>query len=263
MGWKLKRVKQCAKCPWRKDVNPHEIPNGYSAEKHAALASTIARPGGLSGLFSQELRIMACHETHDAHCVGWLVHQMGPGNNIMLRLRLLDCENLDKVRTVGPQWEGFEQTLPRYGEARQPIALHRRAEAWQGSAWRRAMGCIAQQGIGIALRGKARAERSDAMHGEATDRSAKALPQQSKSTARLGLAASSEGRAKRGSAWLRQRIAWKSCAPRWQSAAEHCQGRARHRAARRWQGEASLRAAKQWQSVAQHGSGWARRSKAQ
>lgn len=63
-SWKLKRTKQCAKCPWRKDVNPRNIPNGYSEEKHRALRSTIARPGDLSALTSNKIRVMASHETH-------------------------------------------------------------------------------------------------------------------------------------------------------------------------------------------------------
>jgi len=85
-SWKLKRTKQCAKCPWRKDVNPRNIPNGYSEEKHRALRSTIARPGDLSALTSNKIRVMACHETHKTHCIGWLTNQLGAGNNIALRL---------------------------------------------------------------------------------------------------------------------------------------------------------------------------------
>lgn len=63
-SWKLKRTKQCAKCPWRKEVDPRSIPNGYSVEKHRALRSTIAEAGDLSALASNEIRVMACHETH-------------------------------------------------------------------------------------------------------------------------------------------------------------------------------------------------------
>lgn len=108
MTWKLKRVTQCAKCPWRIDVDPHDIPNGYSEEKHRALESTIARPGDfhLSG------SAMACHETDDAHCIGWLVNQLGPGNNIGLRLRMMSCENAQLIKLHGPQHECFEDTLP-------------------------------------------------------------------------------------------------------------------------------------------------------
>lgn len=109
---KLKRTIQCAKCPWKKRVNPHEIPNGYDAEKHKALSGTIAREGDISPILSRTLHIMACHETHDAHCIGWLVNQMGPGNNIALRLSMMRCENFSSVRTIGEQHETFEDTLP-------------------------------------------------------------------------------------------------------------------------------------------------------
>lgn len=106
--WKLKRTAQCAKCPWRVDVDPHDIPNGYCETKHAALASTIAEPGGMQINGSA----MACHETDEAHCIGWLMNQLGPGNNIGLRLRMMTCENIGKVRLVGEQHQTFDDTLP-------------------------------------------------------------------------------------------------------------------------------------------------------
>lgn len=107
--WKLKRTKQCPKCPWRKDVNPHDIPNGYSEEKHCALKSTI-----VSGLESLQMdRVMACHELHDAHCLGWLMNQVGSGNNIGLRIKMISCENASKIQLMGEQHETFEETLPR------------------------------------------------------------------------------------------------------------------------------------------------------
>lgn len=114
-GWKLKRTAQCAKCPWRKDVNPREIPGGYCETKHANLAGTIAPADPLEQLAqlgAGERRAMACHETHDAHCVGWLAHQLGPGNNIMLRLSMRSCTNVDRLRLVGEQHARFEDTLP-------------------------------------------------------------------------------------------------------------------------------------------------------
>ena len=109
---KLKRVKQCAKCPWKKCVNPHEIPNGYSVEKHKSLESTIADPNDPYSTLRGELRIMACHETEEAHCVGWLNNQLGPGNNIGLRLQMRNCINIEKLEVVGDQHEKFEDTLP-------------------------------------------------------------------------------------------------------------------------------------------------------
>lgn len=37
--------RQCAKCPWRVDVDPNDIPGGYCPTKHAALCNTLAKPG--------------------------------------------------------------------------------------------------------------------------------------------------------------------------------------------------------------------------
>jgi hypothetical protein len=115
MTWKLKRTKQCAKCPWRKDVDPHDIPDGYCETKHAALESTIAKDpmSSLADVQSGEpLKVMACHETEDAHCIGWLANQLGPGNNIGLRLSMRNCENADRIKLIGEQHDTFEETLP-------------------------------------------------------------------------------------------------------------------------------------------------------
>lgn len=110
--WSLKRTKQCAKCPWRKDVDPYDIPNGYDTKKHEALSCTIANPGDLRGLLGGRMHAMACHETHDAHCIGWLMNQLGPGNNIGLRLQMMSCDNARDIRLAGEQHERFEDTLP-------------------------------------------------------------------------------------------------------------------------------------------------------
>ncbi len=110
MKWKLKRTVQCHICPWLKSVNPHDIPNGYDVEKHRALACTIADPGSLI----DKGRAMACHETDDAHCIGWLVNQIGPGNNIGLRIRMRGCENAERIKLRGEQHETFEDTLPSW-----------------------------------------------------------------------------------------------------------------------------------------------------
>jgi hypothetical protein len=104
--------RQCAKCPWKRGVNPRDIPNGYSVEKHRELESTI-QPG-FSGLRGR--KTMACHETPpgaEVACVGWLVHQLGPGNNFVLRLAVMDGFVDANVETVGPQHACFEDTLPQ------------------------------------------------------------------------------------------------------------------------------------------------------
>ncbi len=106
--WKLTRPVQCKKCPWRKDVDPHTIPHGYSVEKHKDLKASIAT----QTCPLEFTTTMACHETGNTHCIGWLVNQAGPGNNIRLRIQLLDCTNRDQVRTIGEQHETFEDTVP-------------------------------------------------------------------------------------------------------------------------------------------------------
>lgn len=115
-GLKLKRTVQCAKCPWRVDVDPHEIPNGYCETKHQKLEDTIASGDGMdqiASLMTGSMRVMACHETHDAHCIGWLMNQLGPGNNIALRLSMRNCENIRAVRLIGDQHATFKDTLPK------------------------------------------------------------------------------------------------------------------------------------------------------
>ena len=104
-----RRRRQCAKCPWKVTTNPREIPNGYSEEKHRALAGTI-RSG--PGSILDELRIMACHETHDEPCVGWVAHQLGPGNNLGLRIAAMGGTISADFDLVGEQHAHFEDTLP-------------------------------------------------------------------------------------------------------------------------------------------------------
>lgn len=117
MSFKLRRTRQCSKCPWKKSTNPHDIPNGYCERKHLKLSSTIADESGnlAAALGFRQLRHMACHEHPEgaeAHCVGWLVNQLGPGNNIALRLVMRSCDNLANLSVDGPQHETFEDTLP-------------------------------------------------------------------------------------------------------------------------------------------------------
>lgn len=105
--------RQCEKCPWKKSTDPNDIPGGYCATKHADLKNTIAEPGALP---KPLLRIMACHETmkgRELPCVGWLAHQLGPGNNIGLHLSVSIGRFDANVETVGPQHETLEDTLPK------------------------------------------------------------------------------------------------------------------------------------------------------
>jgi hypothetical protein len=107
--------KQCKKCPWKKSTNPRDIPDGYCEVRHAKLERTIARPGEISFGGGGGIRVMACHETPpgaEKACVGWLVNQLGPGNNIALRLAVISGVVDADVQPVGRQHERFEDTLP-------------------------------------------------------------------------------------------------------------------------------------------------------
>ncbi len=109
---KSKPRKQCAKCPWKVATDPNEIPGEYCETKHNDLRETIAEPGvmRLGGL-----RIMACHETpvgKEKPCVGWLDNQLGPGNNIGLRMAVLSGRIDTNYELDGEQHERFEDTLP-------------------------------------------------------------------------------------------------------------------------------------------------------
>ncbi len=89
-----------------------DIPNGYDVEKHKNLKNTIAEPGSLAQLNAGEMRLMACHETRSAPCVGWLHHQLGTGNNIVLRIRCLREPELANYALDGDQHKTFEDTIP-------------------------------------------------------------------------------------------------------------------------------------------------------
>jgi Family of unknown function (DUF6283) len=111
---RLKRTKQCAKCPWKVSTNPHDIPDGYCEIKHANLKNTIAKEGELR--FGAPLHVMACHHSNgndEMYCVGWLHNQLGVGNNIGLRIRMMGCENIGQLKIVGKQHHRFEDTLPQ------------------------------------------------------------------------------------------------------------------------------------------------------
>jgi hypothetical protein len=107
-------VHQCLSCPWRVDCDPEQdIPHGYSVELHKKLRSSIAEPGALN-LFCP-LQVMACHYSEpgaEFPCAGWLHHQLGPGNNIALRLQVLRGQMPVPV-VEGKQHPTFEATLPQ------------------------------------------------------------------------------------------------------------------------------------------------------
>lgn len=103
--------RQCKTCPWKVSTDLASIPR-YDPALHAKLASTIATPGSCEGI-SGDLRWMACHARPVVPCVGWLHHQLGPGGNIPLRLRVARNPSLAQVTVVGAQHVTFDNTLRR------------------------------------------------------------------------------------------------------------------------------------------------------
>lgn len=111
-SFKLTRTKQCSKCPWKVTTNPYDIPDGYCEVKHSNLKETIAREGELN---LSSLKAMACHHStgdDNMYCVGWLYNQLGSGNNIGLRIRMLRCENIRDLKIYGEQHQRFQDTIP-------------------------------------------------------------------------------------------------------------------------------------------------------
>jgi len=109
-------VTQCRTCPWKVGCDPvADIPHGYSVDLHERLRGTIAEPGSLAFLTGDSCqRIMACHySTADARipCAGWLAHQLGPGNNIWLRIEV-SRGRLPAPIVDGAQHPTFDATLP-------------------------------------------------------------------------------------------------------------------------------------------------------
>lgn len=112
MAVSSKKRRQCKACPWRVDCEPAiDIPHGYCETKHRALERTIADGGSFR---PGPLHVMACHEFPvgaEQVCVGWLANQLGAGNNIGLRLRVMRGD-FPEFELVGDQHERFEDTLP-------------------------------------------------------------------------------------------------------------------------------------------------------
>lgn len=110
---RLVRTKQCSKCPWKVSTNPHDIPDGYCETKHKQLKSTIAEPETIN---LGTMNVMACHHStgdDEMYCIGWLNHQLGIGNNIGLRIKMLSCENRSEIKVYCKQHQTFEATLPK------------------------------------------------------------------------------------------------------------------------------------------------------
>ena len=78
------------------------------------LERTIAEPGAMAAP-CEAMHIMACHESPvgaERPCVGWVHQQLGDGNNIALRLRVMLGSMEAPGDLVSDQHACLEDTLP-------------------------------------------------------------------------------------------------------------------------------------------------------
>lgn len=118
---KRTEVVQCKTCPWRVGADPHAIP-AYVPELHRKLDRTIQSgvESAVPVIKGGGVHIMACHYSKpddEFACAGWLENQIGPGNNLGVRLMVLNGR-LPVPKTDGPQHPTFAATLPKKKRAR-------------------------------------------------------------------------------------------------------------------------------------------------
>lgn len=102
---------QCKNCPWKESVNPADIPNGFDYKAHKKLLDN--QPKVLE--IDKPLHVMSCHNSNDndgMFCIGYLHNQLNQGNNISLRLRMLNCDNIAQIRVFGKQRKNFKDVKP-------------------------------------------------------------------------------------------------------------------------------------------------------
>lgn len=106
------RLKQCKTCPWRVDCVPNRDIPGYQPELARKLGETCR--SGLDTLGQPQLCVMACHYSKSGEefpCAGWLHNQLGPGNNLAVRLRVM-AGDMPVPEVEGEQHKRYEDTLP-------------------------------------------------------------------------------------------------------------------------------------------------------
>lgn len=110
--FELPRTKQCKNCPWKESVNPADIPNGFDYDSHHRLLDSQPAEGQI---YSDKIHLMACHNSNDKDemfCIGWLSNQLGAGNNIPLRIKMMGCTNVKDIETFGRQRRNFKDVKP-------------------------------------------------------------------------------------------------------------------------------------------------------
>lgn len=108
----VKIIKQCLSCPWRVACEPDKDIPRYDLELAKGLTRTIQ--SGIETMFQKVRHVMACHYSKPGDefvCAGWLHNQIGPGNNLGVRLAVMTGQHPVPV-VDGEQHENYEDTLP-------------------------------------------------------------------------------------------------------------------------------------------------------
>lgn len=113
----MKKVHQCKSCPWKTSTVPERDIPRYKLSLARRLGRTIAKSAEdstRSALSSCPMHVMACHYSNygeEIPCAGWLHNQLGVGNNIAVRLRVMGG-HMPVPEVEGEQHERYEDTLP-------------------------------------------------------------------------------------------------------------------------------------------------------
>ena len=98
--------KQCAECPWRRDVAPGQ----FSVQRFEDLRPCVEQGFG---------RLFACHKSPEEDkraCVGYVLNQLredgrGPQNFNLRKLLSSGRIEPEKMTLVGPQYENYDEMV--------------------------------------------------------------------------------------------------------------------------------------------------------
>jgi hypothetical protein len=104
----VKAVRQCKTCPWRVDVVPsRDVPN-YDPGIYDRMRASLRT--GIDSIRETTRMVMECHNGKkgaNRACAGWLHHQIGVGNNLGVRMRVI-TGHLPVPKVVGEQHEDLD-----------------------------------------------------------------------------------------------------------------------------------------------------------
>lgn len=118
--------KQCGNCPWKKSTKLEDIDckEGFDMDYYESVRDDYVACHD----FDRSHKNMGCHKfPNDSQpCIGWLLHEAGPGNNIGIRLMLSCVDNANELETFGPQ----HKSIKDFFKTEEELALDAEEEDW-------------------------------------------------------------------------------------------------------------------------------------